>query len=90
MGSSRPHDPRELVRDGHRRHIVAASLFRAARPCLEATRVRTRLRMPQDRSGAMNQQHAEVDVALLADRSQSASSAARAFARRETARGNTP
>jgi hypothetical protein len=67
LAPHRPHDPRQLVRHGHRSHIVAPSLFGAPRPRLEAARVRTRLRVPQHRSGAMNQQHAEVDVALLAD-----------------------
>ena len=72
LGPHRPHDPRELVRHGHRSHIVAPSLFDAPRPRLEATRVRTRLPVPQHRSGAMNQQHAEVCIPTLANRAKPA------------------
>jgi hypothetical protein len=62
-----PHDPRELIRDGHRGDIAPAPLLGLDRPLLQRRGPCRRLRVPDDRTGAVCEEHANVHVAPLAD-----------------------
>ena len=64
----RPDDASEPVRDPDGRDVMATALVRAQGLPLECRRLGRSLRMPEHRARAVNHQHAQVDVALLADR----------------------
>ncbi len=78
-----PDDPRQLVRDGYRRDIVPAPLLRRPCPELKRGRLSGALRVDEHGARAMDQKHAQVDVALLADRPEPATQRAGIFLRRQ-------
>ena len=78
-----PHDAGEFVRDGHGGDIAPTPLLGQQRPLLQRRRPSGRLRVPDERAGAVGQEHAHIDVALLADGPESPPQRTGVFPRRQ-------
>src|SRR5438552_11312685 len=86
LGPARPDRPgntREFIGQGDGGFVVTAQPFEVERPALESGGGDRLLGVTEHRTGAVDQQHAEVRVAALADGSEASSETARVLARRE-------
>lgn len=78
-----PHDSGEVVRHGHGGDIPPTPQLGLHRPLLQRRGPSRRLRVPDERAGAVGQEHAHIDVALFADGPESPPQGAGVFARRQ-------
>src|SRR5436190_6243230 len=78
-----PDDAGQFVGEGHGRFVVAAERLELQSPGAQTVGGATLLGSPEDGACAVDEQHAEVDVAALADGAEAADEAAGALARRQ-------
>src|SRR5262245_24148085 len=78
-----PDDPGQFVGEGDGGLVVAACLLKAQSPGAQAVGSGALTGRPEDGACAMDEQHAEIDVATLADGAEAADETAGAFAGRQ-------